>query len=78
VVDINLMSVAVVAVVMSVIGAYYYLRIIKVMYFDKAIQHEELQAPVDMRVMFSVNALTVFALGIFPGSLLALCTSVFS
>ncbi len=78
VVDINLISVAVVAVVMSVIGAYYYLRIIKVMYFDKAVQHEALQAPVDMRVMFSVNALTVFALGIFPGSLLALCMSVFS
>jgi NADH-quinone oxidoreductase subunit N len=78
VVDINLISVSLVAVVMSVIGAYYYLRIIKVMYFDKAIQYEKLQAPVDMRVMFSVNALTVFALGIFPGSLLALCTSVFS
>ncbi len=78
VVDTDLISVAIVAVVMSVIGAYYYLRIIKVMYFDKAIQHEKLQAPVDMQVMFSVNALTVFALGIFPGSLLALCMSVFS
>ncbi|HEC60315.1 MAG TPA: NADH-quinone oxidoreductase subunit NuoN [Methylophaga sp.] len=78
VIDVNLISVSLVAVVMSVIGAYYYLRIIKVMYFDKAIQHEKLQAPVDMRVIFSVNALTVFALGIFPGSLLALCTSVFS
>ena len=78
VIDINLISVAVVAVVLSVIGAYYYLRIIKVMYFDKAIDHERLQASVDMRVMFSINALTVLALGIFPGSLLALCTSVFS
>jgi len=78
VVDTDLISVAIVAVVMSVIGAYYYLRIIKVMYFDKAIQHEKLQAPLDMQVMFSVNALTVFALGIFPGSLLALCMSVFS
>tara|TARA_R110002050_G_scaffold9504_1_gene33186 strand:+ start:332756 stop:334192 length:1437 start_codon:yes stop_codon:yes gene_type:complete len=77
VVDINMISVAIVAVVMSVIGAYYYLRIIKVMYFDAAIQHEKLQAPVDMRVMFSANALTVLALGIFPGSLLALCMSVF-
>ncbi len=77
VVDINLISVAVVAVLMSVIGAFYYLRIIKVMYFDKPIHHEKLHAPVDMRIMFSVNALTVFALGIFPGSLLALCMSVF-
>jgi NADH-quinone oxidoreductase subunit N len=77
VVDINLISVAIVAVLMSVIGAFYYLRIIKVMYFDKAEQHEALEAPTDMRVMISVNALTVLVLGIFPGALLAVCTSVF-
>ncbi|MDC9724381.1 MAG: NADH-quinone oxidoreductase subunit NuoN [Gammaproteobacteria bacterium] len=77
IVDINLISVAIVAVMMSVIGAYYYLRIIKVMYFDKPIEQEELQAPTDMRVMISVNGLTVLALGVFPGSLLAVCASVF-
>jgi len=78
IVDINLISVAVVAVLMSVIGAFYYLRIIKVMYFDKPIEENLLQAPADMRVMISVNALTVFALGVFPGSLLAVCATVFS
>ena len=78
VVDINLISVAIVAVLMSVIGAFYYLRIIKVMYFDKAEQSEPLEAPTDMRVMISANALTVLALGLFPGALLAICTSVFS
>jgi NADH-quinone oxidoreductase subunit N len=78
IVDINLMSVAIVAVLMSVIGAFYYLRIIKVMYFDKAEQSEPLEAPTDMRVMISANALTVLALGLFPGALLAVCTSVFS
>ena len=78
IVDINLMSVAIVAVLMSVIGAFHYLRIIKVMYFDKPEQSEPLEAPTDMRVMISVNALTVFALGLFPGSLLAVCAMVFS
>lgn len=78
VVDINLLSIAVVAVLMSVVGAFYYLRIIKVMYFDKATQYQTMQAPIDMRLMFSLNALSVFALGIFPSSLLALCMRVFS
>ena len=78
IVDINLISVAIVAVLMSVIGAFYYLRIIKVMYFDKPVQYEALEAPTDMRVMISVNALTVFALGLFPGSLLAICAAVFT
>lgn len=80
IIDINLMSVAIVAVLMSVIGAFYYLRIIKVMYFDKPDQEQNtlLEAPSDMRMILSVNALTVFGLGLFPGSLLALCASVFS
>lgn len=78
IVDINLISIAIVAVLMSVIGAFYYLRIIKVMYFDKPEQQEAIQAPTDMRAMVSVNAIMIFALGLFPGSLLAICASVFS
>lgn len=79
VIDINLISVAIITVLMSVIGAYYYLRIIKVMYFDDPpVEQHIIEAPADMRVMISVNALAVLALGIFPGSLLAICTIVFS
>jgi len=79
IVDINLISVAIVAVLMSVIGAFYYLRIIKVMYFDDADEQSlPLQAPRDMRAVISINALTVLGLGLFPGSLLALCISVFN
>lgn len=78
IVDINLLSVAIVAVLMSVIGAYYYLRLIKVMYFDKPEQYIALDAPADMRIILSANALSVLALGIFPGSLMAICTTVFS
>lgn len=78
VVDINLISVAIVAVLMSVIGAFYYLRIIKVMYFEQPVEQHKLEAPADMRIMISVNALAVFALGLFPGSLMAICAAVFS
>jgi NADH-quinone oxidoreductase subunit N len=77
IIDINLISVAIVAVLMSVIGAFYYLRLIKVMYFDKPEQNNILNAPADMRIMISANALTVLALGVFPGALLAICSSVF-
>ena len=67
---------AVVAVVFSIIGAFYYLRVIRMMYFEKT-EHE--QAPVvagpEMRVMVSTNALAILALGIYPSGLLALCVS---
>ncbi|PHS70763.1 MAG: NADH-quinone oxidoreductase subunit NuoN [Methylophaga sp.] len=78
IVDVDLLSVAIVAVLMSVIGAYYYLRMIKVMYFDQPTQQTDLQSPTEMRVVISANALAVLALGIFPGSLMAICISVFS
>ncbi len=78
IVEIGLVSIAVLVVVMSVIGAFYYLRIIKVMYFDTAEEATVIDAPTDMRMMVSVNAMAVLALGILPGSLMALCVSVFS
>jgi len=78
VIDVELMSVAIVAVLMSVIGAYYYLRVIKVMIFDEPMDYEVLHAPADMRIMMSANALGVLALGLFPGSLMAICATVFS
>ena len=77
IIDINLFSVAIVAVLMSVVGAFYYLRIIKVMYFEQTKIQTELVASADMKIVFSLNALTVFALGVFPGALLALCVSAF-
>ena len=77
IVDIGLISVAVLVVVISVIGAFYYLRVIKVMYFDEAEEAYEIDAPTDMRMMVSANAIAVLGLGLFPGSLMALCASVF-
>ena len=78
IIDVELMSVAIVAVLMSVIGAFYYLRVIKVMIFDEPVDTEVLHAPADMRVVVSANALGVLALGLFPGSLMAICATVFS
>jgi NADH-quinone oxidoreductase subunit N len=77
VIEVDLLMVALVAVVTSVIGAYYYLRVIKVMYFDKPVVEHQLEASSSMQIMLSANALMVLALGIVPGILMKLCTSVF-
>ena len=79
VVDAGLIPIAIIAVLMSVVGAFYYLRIIKVMYFDAppAGQHAAIVAPKEMQWALSVNALAVLILGFFPGALLALCARTF-
>jgi NADH-quinone oxidoreductase subunit N len=64
---------AVVAVIFSIIGAFYYLRIIKLMYFDKPEDSSPITSNAEMRILLSANSLGVLALGVFPGSLLALC-----
>jgi NADH-quinone oxidoreductase subunit N len=64
---------AVVAVIFSVIGAFYYLRIVKLMYFDKPDDTSPIEPAFDMRMVLSANGLAVLALGVFPGALSALC-----
>jgi len=66
---------AVVAVIFSIIGAFYYLRIIKLMYFDKAEDTQPIETTTDMKVVLSANGLGILLLGLAPGSLLALCTA---
>ena len=65
---------AIFAVLMSLVGAFYYLRIIKVMYFDapQAPVHP-ITAPVDARVVLSINGALILLLGILPGGLMTLC-----
>ena len=60
----------------SVIGAYYYLRVVKLMYFDEPKDQPALQASGALRFVLSVNGLAVLLLGVFPGLLLALCARV--
>jgi NADH-quinone oxidoreductase subunit N len=67
------LGVAVFAVMMSLIGAFYYLRLIKVMYFDDPITVGPIVASVDVRVVLSINGALVLILGIFPGGLMVLC-----
>lgn len=61
------------AVLMAVIGAFYYLRVIKLMYFDEPVDHHPIQAPLDMRIVLGVNALALLAIGLMPQSLIDLC-----
>jgi len=61
------------AVLLSVIGAFYYLRIIKLMYFDAPQDNNKIQAQPDMNLLLSMNGLGVLALGILPQPLMALC-----
>ena len=69
---------AVLMVVASVVGAYYYLRVIWYMYFEEGEDQAVLQASNDTRLILSLNSLAVLALGIVPGWLWALCTAVFA
>lgn len=65
---------AIAAVLFSLIGAYYYLRIVKLMYFDAPESHEPIKMQPDSRLLISFNGLAVLALGLFPGMLISLCT----
>ncbi len=67
---------AIIMVLASVVGAYYYLKVIWYMYFEPAEDKAVLQASTDTRLLLSVNSVAVLALGIVPGWLMALCIQV--
>ena len=64
---------AVVAVVLSLLGAFYYLRVVKVMYFDDPIDSHPVAGTADARIMLSLNGAAVLLLGILPGGLMQMC-----
>ena len=64
---------AVFSVMMSLIGAFYYLRVVKVMYFDEAADTSAIQAPAQARAVLSLNGAAVLVLGVLPGGLMAMC-----
>ncbi len=66
---------AVIAVVLSLIGAYYYLRIVKAMYFDEPKETAPIVATRDTRLLLSANGAAVLVLGVLPGGLMALCAN---
>jgi NADH-quinone oxidoreductase subunit N len=79
VVQIELVWLAVVAVLFSVIGLFYYLRILRVMYFDKPLDQEiTIKQALDVKILLSANGLSLLGLGIFPSALMAYCVLAFS
>ena len=69
---------AVTAVVLSLVGAFYYLRVVKLMYFDEAADNALIVANADMRFALSVNGIAILALGLLPGTLMHACFSAIS
>jgi NADH-quinone oxidoreductase subunit N len=64
---------AVVAVVLSLIGAFYYLRVVKMMYFDEATDNSTFTVGADMQFALSINGLAILVLGLLPGTLMRAC-----
>jgi len=64
---------AVLAVFFSLIGAYYYLRVVKVMYFDEPLDNSKIVASKDVRVALSINGAALLVLGLAPGPLMTAC-----
>ncbi|HWU75924.1 MAG TPA: NADH-quinone oxidoreductase subunit NuoN [Rhodanobacter sp.] len=75
----NMLWLAIVGVVAAIVGLYYYLHVIKVMYFDKPVEGTALTLQQDkpLRVVLSLNALSLLALGLYWGPLLGWCRSAF-
>ncbi|KTC72458.1 NADH dehydrogenase I subunit N [Legionella birminghamensis] len=77
-VDVHLTWVAVFGLMFAVIGAYYYIRIVKVMYFDEMEETSPIRLSAPATFLYSANCLTLLALGLFPTGLLTACVNAFS
>jgi len=75
--DAGLVWLAIMAVVFSVVGSFYYIRVVKLMYFDEPVTESPIEAPVDFRAVISLNGALMLGLGIFSSSLIAVCMSSF-
>lgn len=78
VVEIDMLWLALVAVFFSIIGVYYYLRVIKLMYFDEPEDTTEIKNTTEMQLALSLNGLIILLLGVYPSALMSLCFSVFA
>jgi NADH-quinone oxidoreductase subunit N len=75
--DAGLLWLAILAVVFSVVGAFYYIRVVKLMYFDEPVTEAPIDAPIDFRAVISLNGIMMLGLGIFSSSLIAVCMASF-
>ncbi len=78
VVQADLVWLAVVAVIFSVVGAFYYLRVIKYMFFDEPAETQPVLAAFDVKVGLSINGAAILLFGVFPGLIMAACVAAFS
>ena len=67
------LALAVFAVMMSLIGAFFYLRVVKVMYFDAPVGVSAITAPLEVRAVLSLNCVLILVFGLIPGGLMDLC-----
>jgi NADH-quinone oxidoreductase subunit N len=77
-VDVNMTWVAVLGLLFAVIGAYYYIKIIKVMYFEDSTDNSPITMSNSTWLLFSTNCLALLFLGVFPSVLLNACVNAFS
>ena len=77
VLDAGMLWLAVLAVVFAVIGAFYYLRVVKYMYFDEPDVEKSVTVPVDFAAALTINGAMILGLGIFSSSLIAICMTSF-
>ena len=80
VVQVDMVWLAVLAVLFTVIGLFYYLRVIKVMYFDKPLPEQTItiKEALDVKLLLGANSLSLILLGMFPSLLMAYCVLAFS
>lgn len=76
-VDVHLTWVAILGLMFTVIGAYYYLRIVKIMYFDQPVNLDKVVISKGNTIIYSINCLSLLYLGIFPSALIAACINAF-
>jgi len=71
--DTGYITLAVVAVLFSLVGAFYYLRLVKVMFFDEPVDLQPIISSPDVRALLSLNGAAVLVFGLLPGALMAMC-----
>ena len=77
IVSVDMVWLAASAVFFSIIGAYYYLRAIKMMYFDKPTDNSSFEISMDSNIALSINGLSLLGFGLFPAVLFNLCRAAF-
>lgn len=76
-IEVHMIWLAVIALLFAIVGAYYYIKVVKVMYFEKPHDETPIPCSLDVKIVISLNGLLVLALGLFPGLLFNICRLVF-